>query len=121
MKQRAAQDVERAGAILQPGDFAAPAPCRRRLMVHPFELLRADEKTDRIPRRVIFLLWRRTSLQTDDLQAGGRKLLRHDAAHAADADNTNIAPICHAHFSSLLSDSTATGSRSTGLLMNASA
>ena len=59
-------------------------------MAHPFELLGTNEKTDRVARRVVFFFRCRPALEADHFQTGGGQLLGDDAAHAADADNTNI-------------------------------
>src|SRR5581483_6566566 len=66
VQQRAAQNVERAGTILQARHFTAPRSRRGRLVAHPVELFGADKETNRIARRVVFFLWRRTALEADD-------------------------------------------------------
>ncbi len=90
MQQSAAQHVQGTRAILQVGFLSGLFPRRRRLMAHPLELLGTDEKPDRVARRVVFFLRRRAALKAHHFQPGGGQLLGHDAAHAADADNTNI-------------------------------
>ena len=59
-------------------------------MTHPLELFRANEKTDRVPRRVIILFRSGTTFKAHDLQSGGCKFFGNDATQSTDTDNADI-------------------------------
>src|SRR5688572_11080700 len=118
MQQRAAQHVERARTVLQLWLGAGVAACGRRLVTHPLEGLRANEKTNRIAGRIVFFLRRGAALEADDFQSRGGKLLGHNAAQATHSDDANVGyRLRHGAFPASFSSSTATGSRSTRLLI----
>jgi hypothetical protein len=67
---------------------------------------------------------RRPALKADDFQAGRGEFLGQDAAQTADADDAHVAVFRagrHTYFSETFVESTAIGSRSTGLLIYGSA
>ena len=90
MEQRAAQDIERARAILQLCRFARLLARRRRFVAHPFELIAAHKEANRVGRRVIFFLRRRPALETNRFQSSGGKLLRQNTAGPTDSHDADI-------------------------------